>query len=182
MAAECKSLTPEVLALVGVQTERVRQGVVEADGLRRFTQAIMDPDPRYWDEGFARGTRYGGIVTPALYATHFNLKTPAGTPDRFEAAFARDPDWDGSSVAAPSATALPLLPTKLVRVLNGGNEIEMLRYPRLGEEVFSRMRYASIDGKVDKEGRDMLLVKVETVYTTRDEELLCIVRQTILRR
>ena len=77
---------------------------------------------------------------------------------------------------------MPVLPTKLVRVLNGGNEIEMLCYPRLGEEVYSRMRYADIRGKVDKEGRDMLLVKVETVYTTRDEEVLCIVRQTILRR
>lgn len=181
-AGECKALTPEVLALVGNETERVRQGRVEADGLRRFCQAIMDPDPRYWDEAFARETRFGAIVTPALYSSHFSLKTPAGTPDLLGPAFARDPDYDGSSVAAPRENSLPPVPTRLVRILNGGNEIEMLAYPRVGDEVFSRMRYASIEGKVDKQGKDMLIVKVETIFTNQDEQVLSILRQTILRR
>ena len=180
--AECKALTPEVVALVGNQTERMRQGRVEADGLRRFCQAIMDPDPRYWDEAFARDTRFGGIVTPALYSSHFGLKTPAGTLDRFGPAFAHDPDYDGSGVAAPTANTLPPIPTRLMRILNGGNEIEMLGYPRVGDEVFSRMRYAAIEGRVDKEGKDMLIVKIETIYTNQDEQVFCILRQTILRR
>ena len=41
------ALTPEVQAMIGVSGEVVESwGVVDAEYLRRFTQAVMDPDPR----------------------------------------------------------------------------------------------------------------------------------------
>ncbi|MFM9999635.1 MAG: MaoC family dehydratase N-terminal domain-containing protein [Burkholderiaceae bacterium] len=181
--SESGTLPPELQAMIGTQTERTRAGVVEADGVRRFSQAIMDPDPCYWDAHFAGATRYGAVVAPPLYCTHFGLKTPAGAPDRLDAAFAHDPDFDGSSVAMASGPqTLPKLPTTLVRILNAGNEIELRRYPSLGEEVFSHMRYAEITAKQDKEGRPMLVVAIETIYSTAREEVLCIVRTSQIRR
>ncbi len=181
--ADLAGLSPELRAMIGVQTGRTRSGVVEADGVRRFAQAIMDPDPRYWDEGFARHARHGAVVAPPLYCTHLGLKAPAGTPDHLDAAFARDPDFDGSSVALPSgAETLPKLPTPFVRILNAGNEIELRRYPSIGDEVFSHMRYADITSKQDRDGKPMLLVVIETVYSTAHEEVLCIVRTSQIRR
>ena len=55
-------LTPEIRALIGLKAEKVLACPpwgIEREGLRSFTNAIMDPDPRYWDEEFAAGTRYG---------------------------------------------------------------------------------------------------------------------------
>src|SRR3972149_4201244 len=77
--AETKSaLTDEIRALIGVTAERVEANLwgIEQEDLRRFTQAIMDPDPRYWDEAFAKTTRFGGVGTPPLYCTYLRRKTP----------------------------------------------------------------------------------------------------------
>src|SRR3989337_3171731 len=65
MAERKSALTDEIRALIGVTAERVEANLwgIEREDLRRFTQAIMDPDPRYWDEAFARTTKFGGIVT-----------------------------------------------------------------------------------------------------------------------
>ena len=49
-------LTDEVKALIGVSAEKVEASPpwgIEREGLRIFTNAIMDPDPRYWDDEFA---------------------------------------------------------------------------------------------------------------------------------
>ena len=36
----------------------------------------MDPDPRYWDEEFAKTTKFGEIITPPIYCTYLK-KTPS---------------------------------------------------------------------------------------------------------
>ena len=54
-AWEREHITPEVEALVGRRsTRRVMPSPIEAGELRRFTQAMMDPDPVFWDEAAAR--------------------------------------------------------------------------------------------------------------------------------
>ena len=72
MTQEIQSaLTPEVKAMIGVSGEVVAAwGVVDAEYLRRFTQAVMDPDPRYWDEEFAKSTPYGQIITPPIMVSY----------------------------------------------------------------------------------------------------------------
>ena len=61
-------VTDEHRALIGKKGEPVTGWeVIERGALRRFVQAIMDSDPIYWDEEYARNTRYGGVVTPPLF-------------------------------------------------------------------------------------------------------------------
>ena len=43
---------------------------LERDTLRRFTQAIMDPDPLYHDDQTAAASRFGQVVAPPLYPAH----------------------------------------------------------------------------------------------------------------
>ena len=65
------ALTPEVKAMIGVTGDVVEAwGVVDAEYLRRFTQAVMDPDPRYWDQEFAKTTPYGEIITPPIMVSY----------------------------------------------------------------------------------------------------------------
>ena len=103
-------LTDEIKALIGAQGERRQVSLweIEKEGLRRFTQAIMDPDPRYWDEEFAKSTKFGEIVTPPIYCTYLNRTAP-GTTDPISLAFEADPESDGIRAFAtrpvPTTTA-----------------------------------------------------------------------------
>ena len=59
------ALTPEVKAMIGVSGEIVESwGVVDLEYSRRFTQAVMDPDPMYWDEAVS----YTHLTLPTIYS------------------------------------------------------------------------------------------------------------------
>lgn len=179
------ALTDQIRGLIGTKGERVQEslGGIERDDLRRFTQAIMDPDPRYWDEAFARTTRYGGVVTPPIYCTYLSRKTPAGVEDPVARALGENPQFDGSgSYAVAARGGLPLIQTNLKRVLNAGNEIEVYKYPQLGDVIFSQARYADITERAGRDGAPMLIVITEITYTDQDGAVLCILRSSVIRR
>ncbi len=185
MADKTSALTPEVKAMIGVSAEKVEASLwgLEREDLRRFTQAIMDPDPRYWDDAFAKTTRYGGIVTPPIYCTYVGRKAPPGGEDPVTRAFLANPNSDGiGGVEEGGRGQLPPLPSPLKRILNGGNEIEVFKYPTLGDRIYSQAKYASITERVGKDGNPMLIVTTEVVYTDQNEALLCILRASTLRR
>ncbi len=68
MAAEARALvTPELEALRGVWLRERVSEPVSASAIRRWAIAVYWPEPAprlYWDEDYARGTRFGGIVAP----------------------------------------------------------------------------------------------------------------------
>ena len=76
MTQETQSaLTPEVKAMIGVTGEVVEGwGVVDEEYLRRFTQAVMDPDPRYYDDEFAKSTHYGEKITPPIMVSYMGSR------------------------------------------------------------------------------------------------------------
>jgi acyl dehydratase len=184
--AEGKSvLTDEIRALIGVTGERVEASLwgIEKEDLRRFTQAIMDPDPRYWDEEFAKTTKFGGIITPPIYCTYLGRKTPPGADDPITRAFRENPNSDGiGGVERGRRGALPEIPTDLKRIMNAGNEIEVYKYPTLGDRIFSQAKIADIRERVGRDGSPMLIITVETTYTNQNDEVLCILRASTLRR
>jgi hypothetical protein len=77
---------------------------------------------------------------------------------------------------------LPSLPTPLVRVLNAGNDLEVFKYPSLGDRIFSQQKYANIIERVGRDGAHMLIVTNETRFTNQHDELLCISRSSGFRR
>lgn len=180
-------LTDEIRALIGTTAERVQASLwgLEKEDLRRFTQAIMDPDPRYWDEAFAKTTRYGEVITPPIYCTYLSRKTPPGADDPITRAFQENPSSDGiggveSRERGPGS--LPPIPTDLKRIMNAGNEIEVYKYPTLGDTIFSQAKIADIKERVGRDGSPMLIITVETRYTDQNDQLLCILRASSIRR
>jgi len=185
MAETQSVLTDEIRALIGVSAEKVQASLwgIEREDLRRFTQAIMDPDPRYWDEEFARSTKFGGIITPPIYCTYLSRKTPPGADDPITHAFQQNPNSDGiGGVDEDRRGALRPVPTPLKRILNAGNEIELYRYPTLGDRIFSQAKYADIKERVTKDGAPMLIITVETTYTNQNGDVLCVLRASTIRR
>lgn len=186
-AQQESALTDAVKAVIGATGERIEASLpwgIEREGLRVFTQAIMDPDPRYWDDEFAKTTKYGGIITPPIYCTYLARRARPGSEDPITRAFAENPHSDGIGGVRSSEQrgGLPAIPTPLKRILNAGNEIELRQYPKLGDRIFSQARYADIRERVGKDGSRMLIVTTETTYTNQNNEVLCILRASQIRR
>jgi hypothetical protein len=107
------ALTPEVKAMIGIAGDTVEAwGVVDAEYLRRFTQAVMDPDPMYWDQEYARNSRYGEITTPPIMVSYLASRIRPDQGDPITRAFEENPESDGiGSVERPGE--LPPVPTNL---------------------------------------------------------------------
>jgi len=178
-------LTPEIQALIGAEGEKVEAGFdwgIEREGLRIFTNAIMDPDPRYFDDEFAKTTRYGGVIAPPIYVTYLGRRSAPGSEDLVTKGFRDNPNSDGIGGVKVTRGGLPPVVTQLKRVLNAGNEIEVRQYPRLGDRIFSQSRYARIRERITKEGERMLIITTETEFTNQDGAVLCLVRASQIRR
>ena len=183
MAQETESaLTPEVREMIGVSGEVVEAwGMVNEEYLRRFTQALMDPDPRYWDEDFAKDTQYGDIVTPPIMVSYMATRIRPDQDDPITRAFEEDPESDGiGRVERPGA--LPPVPTPLVRVLNAGNELEIYQYPNIGDKIFFQNRYSDIRERSGRDGQAFLIITTETTYKNQYDGVLCITRSSTIRR
>ena len=136
-------LSPELSAMIGVSSPDIQcWGSVDADLLRRFSQAIMDPDPRYWDVEFAESTPQRGLSTPPLIVRCLEgRRIPGNRDDLVQDGLTADAAGAGS---APTFEGLPLLPTSLRRVARTGMGIEVYSYPSIGDRIFVRHCYASI--------------------------------------
>ena len=175
------ALTPEVKAMIGVAGEVVESwGVVDAEYLRRFTQAVMDPDPMYWDEEYARNSRYGEITTPPIMVSYLSSRIPPDQEDAITRAFEENPESDGiGSVQRPGE--LPPVPTDLVRVLNAGNELEIFQYP--ASATRSSFKTATpIYGAGGPRRPSLPDYHQGNQYWNQDDEVLCITRASTIRR
>ena len=183
MTQETQSvLTPEVKAMIGVSGEVVEAyGVVNEEYLRRFAQALMDPDPRYWDQEFVKTTQYGQIIAPPIMVSYMATRIRPEQEDPITRAFEEDPMSDGiGRVERPGA--LPPVPTHLVRVLNAGNELEIYKYPAIGDKLFFQNRYSDIRERAGREGQRFLIITTETTFKNQNGDLLCITRASTIRR
>lgn len=165
---------------VGMQGPIMRaHAPLEREMLRRFVQAIMDRDPLYYDEAYARRSRYGRLVAPPLYPVHA-FRPPADGGDPLMSV-QHDPDADGTFGNDGMFFGLEPIETPFKRLLNGGNEIEFFRCLAVGEVCTAQARYTNVVVKDGKSGQ-MLMVDIETEFRTEAGELLLINRQTLIWR
>ena len=54
-------------SLVGARSQEPVANLVERGAVRKFAEAIGDPNPLYVDEAFAKGSRYGGLIAPPTF-------------------------------------------------------------------------------------------------------------------
>ena len=67
MGGQSSLLTEEVRrSLIGRESKPVST-LIEKGHIRRFAEAIGDPNPLYTDEVAARRSRYGGIIAPPTF-------------------------------------------------------------------------------------------------------------------
>jgi hypothetical protein len=168
-------LTPEIAALVGtvgpVRSSMLR---LDADRLRRFTQAAMEPAIPA-PSGTAERDPY--VTASPLWPLHAFVRLP-GEPDPLDV-LREAPDLDGTYGAGENG--LPALDLPLTRVLNGGVSAEFFGEAKVGDVVAAQSEYLSI---TEREGRSgvMIIVDTRTTYTDQDGNLLCRVTNSFIRR
>lgn len=169
-------LTDEVRSYIGVEGPRIAAcDVIEAGAVRRYAQAIMDRD-----EAYHKGhpdVAGGRPIAPPLYPV-FMFRAAFDSPD-YLTERASDPDFDGA--VSGVSNGLPELPLHGFALLNGGAEVEFFRHAEHGETVYQQARYVDITERMSKSG-PMLLVIVDTLYTTESGEPLMRYRKTLIRR
>jgi len=182
---ETNYITDEVKALIGKETEWSEYAPpIDPSEVRRFTQAIMDNDPIYWDEEFVKTTRYGKLVVPPLAVGMANRRKP-GSPDPLEYLWENPEDdgtfrgWQGDRGRA--GQPLPQVPIPFVRLVNGGTEGEFFQYASPGDRIRSKQKYADIRQRQGSTG-PMVIITTETMYENEKGELLAIIRSTSIRR
>jgi acyl dehydratase len=170
-------ITPEIKALIGKEAQMDAWDEVERGAVRRFVQAVMDPDPVYWDNEYASTTRYGGVVVPPMYPM-YAFRFPPDAPDPLDAAY-DDPLYHGGSFMP--RFGLPEPPVPLQRVLNGGNDVEFLALARPGDRLRAKSVIEDIYQKNGRQG-PMVFIQMKIVISNQDGQVLLINRQTSIRR
>ena len=67
--SEDSLLTPDIKAMVGLETNLPNLESIDKTTIIRYVQAISDLNPLYIDEEYAKETDYGGIIAPLTFIT-----------------------------------------------------------------------------------------------------------------
>lgn len=149
--AEESVITDEMKAAIGVESEPSVYEV-EKEPIRRWAQAIGDPNPLYHDEEYARSKGYRSIVAPPGFIAQYAFPVKAGTSARrFRSPFTRN--------------------------LNGGNEYELVKPVQAGDTITATSKLAEIRERSGRMG-PMLIIISETTYKNQDGEVVAKARGT----
>jgi acyl dehydratase len=139
-----------VRAQIGTQSEP-RTYEVERGAIRRFAEAIGDPNPLFNDEMLARETRFGGMIAPPTFCRSLGRELPE------------------------IKLNLPEF-----RVLDGGSEWEYFKSIRPGDRITVVSKIADIRENAGRLG-PMVFIVIENSYTNQFDQLCVVQRMTLIR-
>ena len=150
---EMNSIADRFVKLLDVEAEP-EFWEVEKGHIRRFAQAVGDPNPLWQDEKYASKTRYGGIIAPPLFLIDVGL---VKFVDRL----------------------VEMCPDKAN--INGGIDIEFYRPMKVGDTITTVAKLFEVKQRTGKSGV-MLFLTVEVTYTNQKGELVAKCRNLFIRR
>ena len=147
---------------VGVEADPVVYSI-DAGAIKFYAESLMDPDPLYRDEGYARATRHGGIVAPP---TFYGGATSV-----------RDMKSDDPRMV--SAAHVPVPPGWVG--LYAGDDFEFLAPVQPGDTLTCREKVVDIYERQGRSGHLIFVVR-EKDFTNQHGELALVRRGTIVYR
>lgn len=132
--------------------------------IRRFAQAIDDPNPLYYDEEYARTTPYKGIIAPPLFCHAFT--------------FADAPAGDLRADGLPKDLDVPL---PVSRAVGGSSSFEVGAELRPGDKLTVKSKIRDIYTKSGKTGL-LYFTVVETTFTKQNGDLVANEVATYIQR
>lgn len=159
-------LTDEMLGWIGREAEPWTIEVTALD-VKRFAVATDDPNPRYTDAEAARDSRSRGPIAPPLF-----YMAPLTEPL---------PERDLRPDGLPYAGRLPIPPTPLPRLMDGGTDIEFFVPIRVGDTLIARSTIVDIYEKQGRSGPLIFVVR-ETTYTNQYGETVVVEKGSSILR
>ncbi|MFZ0889166.1 MAG: MaoC family dehydratase N-terminal domain-containing protein [Candidatus Binataceae bacterium] len=147
---EDKIVTDEARKMIGRESEP-HTVEIERGAIRRFAEAIGDPNPIFNNEKQARLTRFGGMVAPPTFCRSLG----------------------GGFFNVP-------LNMQTLRGLDGGSEWEYFEPIRAGDRIAVVSRLAELRESQGRLG-PMVFIVTETRYTNQFDQLCVIQRSTTIR-
>ena len=126
---------------------------VEKGAIRKFADAIGDPDRRYRDEGYARACGHAGIVAPPTFPTCF--RPPS------------EPPW--------------FAPLDRRRVVAGQMAFEYVRPIVAGMRLTCTIRFVGVDDKTGSKGAMELLHQALDGHDEAGRLVFTMARSTVYR-
>jgi acyl dehydratase len=147
-----KILDEESLKQVGRAGE-ARTYEVERGAIRRFAEAIGDPNPLFNDDEAARHTRFGGMIAPPTFCRSMGSPIPDVRIGKLGTSF---------------------------RGLDGGSDWEYFHPIRVGDRITVQTRLVDLR---ESEGRlgPMVFITMETTYTNQFGKVCATQRSTGIR-
>jgi acyl dehydratase len=155
-------LSEEAKKLIG-KNDGVKSFDVEKGAIHRFADAVDDPNPLYWDEDYARKSRYGSIIAPPGFF---------GWPGKQVRGSALNID-----IPAELLAALEQGGYSLSNALDGGIEYEFFLPVRAGDVLAATITPTSI-----RERSGMVFIVLETTYRNQHNELVATAKATVILR
>lgn len=145
--ADDSLITEELKSKIGAELEpRVYE--IEKGMLRRFAQAIGDPNPLWQDEEYATKTSYGGIIAPPTFILTLGFEQIGHT-----------------LTASPSQA-----------VLHGGTELECYQSVRPGDVVTVTTKITNVRQRQAEMGK-MAFITLDITYKNQRQEVIARCRQ-----
>ncbi len=150
--AEESLVTEEMMSQIGTESEDMVLEV-EKSVVKRFIEAVEDPNPLWQDEEYAKKTIYGGLMAPPnLLCTVIagagggRIRVKSSNPRR-------------GGVA-------------------GGDELELFQPVRVGDVITSRAKLIDIQERTGKDGTRRMYTIVETTFKNQKGEVVATDRCT----
>jgi len=136
---------------VGVEREA---GVYEIEKgmIRRFAQAVGDPNPLWQDEEYARKSQHGSIIAPPTLILTIGL-------DQIE----------------QELTSLPAM-----TILHGSTELESHQPVKSGDKIGATIKLANFRERPGREKGKMVFMTYEITYKNQRQEPVAKCRQTLI--
>ena len=144
-------ITDEMRSLIDVESEPSVYEI-EKEPIRRWAEAIGDPNPLYRDAEYARQRGYGDIIAPPGFVGQYAFPVKLGRAQR--------------RVASP-----------FQRNLNGGNEYEFFKPVQAGDILTATTKLVDLHERQGRLGT-MLFQIYETTYKNQKGEVVVKCRGT----
>ena len=142
---------------------------VEKGAIRRFIEAVEDFNPLYWDEEYARKTRYGSVIAPPGFF---------GLPDGEVIGAGIIPDF--GILLTPILNSFPsFIEIVVTGGVNGGTEGTFFRPVRVGDILLTYFKLSDITEKSGKFG-PMVFFTFEQTFKNRVNQLVAIMRHVLV--
>ena len=155
MTEKKRPTVEELKAMVG-KKEYVDVVEIEKGFVRRFAEAVGDPNPLWRDEEYARQTKYGGLIAPPYITIIALISGGHIYRDKLE-------------VEMPYE-----------RGVAGDGEWEFLRPIRVGDVLITSHKLADVYERVRKDGSKMAFLVYEETHRNQKGELVAISRSSII--